>query len=127
MADQKFHHITKAERKQAISLWNKFNEDLGKLGMTLHYNYEWGNFFVADKSLEPANLKRASDWDDPVPEDERTLTGKELSEVMEEGGFGRTAVNNPPWFATTSHYSLKVPEPTVKARKTTKKITGKAR
>ena len=106
-----FHHITEEERKEAQRLWNEFNTELDRRGMKLHYDYENGNFFVADKSLANGDFDRGGE-----PATERTLNSDELKQVIYEGGFDHEAVNNPPWFVSTGQcgYSLKVPPETAK-------------
>ena len=105
--EHNYHHITEDERQEAIRLWNEFNAELDRRGMKLHYDYTDGNFFVADKGLKNGYLDK-----DGKAKTERTLDEDELSKVIYEGGFDDTAVNNPPWFASTGPggYTFEAPE-----------------
>ena len=105
--EHNYHHITEDERKEAIRLWNDFNAELDRRGMKLHYDYENGNFFVADKALKGGYLDKAG-----KPTADRTLDEAELCKVIYEGGFDFSAVNTPPWFTCrgSDGTTLEVPE-----------------
>lgn len=105
--EHNYHHITEDERKEAVRLWNEFNAELDRRGMKLHYDYNDGNFFVADKNLKNGYLDKAG-----KPNTDRTLDEDELHKVIYEGGFDSSAVNNPPWFTCSGSAgtTLELPE-----------------
>lgn len=106
MSDKVFHHVTEAERLEAITLWNQFHAQLRSRGLKLFYNYDAGEFYVADLHLREGFFKK-----DGTPGTSYGLTQDELEVVTHEGGFGDNAECNPPWFTTFGHggYTLEVP------------------